>query len=256
MLFSRQFNRIVWSLRAVDHSNFLVVEERDANVFKAFFTVFDYRTNKTVLDAFNPGEDWWVTLVAADRDLLLFQTYRHGSNPDQKNLIAVDLASGAERWRKDGMAFHDLSGREVFCYRVGQEITGVAVDRQTGTEMEVLPEKTPGDQNTDLNLPAFYEEGTSHNDTCKAFISATTGKTPVGAIEYLEFRDLVFMGFYHSENENLANYLLGINKSGEEVFFCEMAKGVQGQGIETFFVLKGCLIFVKNKTQLFSYQLI
>jgi len=78
---------------------------------------------------------------------------------------------------------------------------------------------------------------------------------PVIALEYLEHDSIIFISFYIEEGE-LANYLLIISAGGEVLMKEKLDEHLKGIGIDTFFLLSGCVIFVKNKVELFSYKIV
>ena len=78
---------------------------------------------------------------------------------------------------------------------------------------------------------------------------------PVGSIEYLEFNSLIFIS-YHVQSETLANYLVVLNENGTEEFKTELGDHLKGIGFETFFILSGCLFFVRNKGELVSFRIV
>jgi hypothetical protein len=88
----------------------------------------------------------------------------------------------------------------------------------------------------------------------KTFLEQKLNLSPVGAFEYLEFDSRIFVSYYVMET-GLANYLLIMDNDGEVLLHEKLAEQLKGIGMETFFVLSGCVFFVKNREDLVSYFL-
>ncbi len=62
------------------------------------------------------------------------------------------------------------------------------------------------------------------------------------------------MSYYVTES-GLSNYLVVMDGEGEVLLHEKLAEQLKGIGMETFFVLAGCVFFVKNREDLVSYFL-
>ena len=102
--------------------------------------------------------------------------------------------------------------------------------------------------------PSLYSEGTSYFNTVKIFLESRLNLLPVVALEYLEYDSKIFISYYTKEND-LANYLLVLSHAGELLLHEKLDESLKGIGQDTFFILSGCVIFVKNKRELISYFL-
>jgi limonene-1,2-epoxide hydrolase len=78
---------------------------------------------------------------------------------------------------------------------------------------------------------------------------------PVIALEYLEHDSTIFVSFYIQDGE-LANYLILISADGKLLLNEKLDEHLKGIGMGTFFVLSGCVFFVKNKVELVSYRIV
>jgi hypothetical protein len=76
----------------------------------------------------------------------------------------------------------------------------------------------------------------------------------VGGIEYREWDGLVFISYYVQE-QGLANYLMVVREDGKLVLSEKLDDSLKGLGADTFFILQGCLFYIRNKRELISYQL-
>jgi peptidoglycan/LPS O-acetylase OafA/YrhL len=100
----------------------------------------------------------------------------------------------------------------------------------------------------------YYQE-TTHFETVKAFLSVKYQISAISVIEYLEYRSLLFISCYVA-GIDLANYLLVLNGDGEILLKEKIGGQLKGIGVDTFFILSGYLIFVKNGRELVSYKMV
>ena len=104
--------------------------------------------------------------------------------------------------------------------------------------------------------PFQYQEGTTYYETVNKFIMEHHAHHTEGTIEYKEHEGLIFISYYRRENNGLVNYLLVFTESGERLLHEKIDEQLKGLGVDTFFILSGCLVFVRNKRELLSYQII
>lgn len=248
---SRTFHGVVWGTFAVPEYHLVIIEVRDTEAFVTNFSALDYKSGKWVWENKSLDEKWWVTPVGSVRDVVLFQTYHHGANPDLKGLLAVDAMTAKPLWKRDNFAFHDIRDSMVLGYAI-PEMAPYSIDSRTGKATEGFVDGKAPETAADLKIPVAYYENSKDFSTCSAFVGLHTGISPVGVIEYLEAADKILIGCYVKESENLANYLLVFDPAGKKVLHERLGEGL---GKETFFVVGGCLIFVKNKSELYSYRI-
>lgn len=253
LAFSHDFDGIVWSTLVVEKEGLLVIEVRKPDVFETSLTAWDYVANTIAWEHYHPDEKWWVTPVAARDGVLLLQTYAHGRNPDHKGLVAIDIHTTQRLWQADQFAFHNVVQGHVLGFEAGDDWTPAALHIRTGErsgneEFPVSPRETA----SGLVRPEVYKAGSEHFNTCAGFLAKHHVDKPEAAIEYIEVDDMIFMGYYVKEGEKLANYLLVIDRADQRVLHERLGEGF---GVETFFVLAGYLIFVKNKARFFSYRI-
>ena len=89
----------------------------------------------------------------------------------------------------------------------------------------------------------------------KTFLGQKLNLTPVVALEYLELDTFIFVSYYVAEGD-LVNYLLVLSADGKVLLHEKLDEHLKGIGLDTFFILSGCVIFVRNKRELVSYSLI
>lgn len=252
--FSQHFSGIIWSFLAVPEKDILVIEVRDDAKFQVTFSALNYSTNQFLWKDFSLKESWWVGLKAANKHLVLFDRFITKGNPDHKSLIALDIISKAIQWEVDEFSFYDWNDTTIFGYQTQEDVVPATIDIKTGV-VTTSDWKAPVKRETSIVNPTQYLEGSEHFDTVKRFIGHKTHFVAVKGVEYIEIPDWIVVGVYHESEGSLANYLLVFTKDGELQLKEKLGEKLQGLGTDTFFMLSGCLFFVKNKSELVAYRL-
>jgi hypothetical protein len=108
----------------------------------------------------------------------------------------------------------------------------------------------------------FYLRNSSHYNTenkflgkIAGFVFALSNKQPEGPMDYLEYKGKIIVSFYTKEGEKLVNYLLVVNEEGNILLLDQIGTEISGIGLDTFFLYKDLLIFIKNKKELVIFEL-
>jgi len=253
--FSKTFTGVVWTTLAVPERNVLIIEARDEASHEARFSAIDYQKGEFLWQNVLLEESWWVGLTAATPDVLLFHLYHSTENPDDKGLIAYDINQQKILWQYDHFSFACLGSNAVQGYFTDQEMKTASVSLNTGQILEQSSSMKTTGQNISLRRPFQYAAGQKHFETVAAFLEHKLDVKPVTSVEYLEYNELIFVSYYIQEN-SLANYLVVLQENGAIVQQKKMDDGLKGLGLDTFFILSGCLFFVRNKCELVSYRIV
>ena len=251
--FSHRFTGVVWNTVAMPESSILLLEIRDHQQKSVSFSALHYQENKFLWRDFRLEESWWVNLAAASGDVVLFTIYLETQNPDKKGILAYGLSDQKLRWWNNDFSLTSVERDRVtgFSSRFGAK--KIALDLHSGQEVPVTPDASEPGVHA-LIRPVQYAEGTPHYETVKTFLSQKLTLLPVRALEYLEYESLIMISYYIS-HEGLANYLLVMDKNGNVLLHEKLGEQLKGIGLDTFFMLSGCLFFVKNSEELVSYFL-
>jgi hypothetical protein len=251
--FSHRFNGTIWNTVAMPENDVLLLEIRDHQQKAVSFSALHYRENKFLWQDFRLEESWWVNLAAASGDVVLFTIYLETQNPDKKGLLAYGLSDQKLRWWNNDFSLTSVERDRVtgFSSRFGAK--KIALDLHSGQEVPVMPD-APVAGVQSLVRPVQYAEGTPHYETVKTFLSQKLTLVPVAALEYLEHDSRIMISYYISK-EGLANYLLVMRADGDVILHEKLGEQLKGIGLDTFFMLSGCLFFVKNREELVSYFL-
>lgn len=253
--FSHTFGGAVWNFVAVPGRPVLLAEVRNQEAKKVSFSALDYARNTFLWRDRPLDEPWWVNLSAAATNEILFTVYTDTNNPDKKSVVACGLQDLAIRWWKND--FSVLAVRNNRVWGVSSKInskeevldvhSGLAVsDEHSGSG---IPETS-----SEILRPVQYTEGTPYFDTVKTFLERQLNLTAVTALEYLEHKGMIFISCYTVNTDTLENHWIALDAEGVVAATEKLSTGLKGIGLDTFFILGGCVFFVKNKVELVSYK--
>jgi hypothetical protein len=249
--FSHRFNGSIWNIVAVSEQQVLVLEIRDQTAKSVSFDALDVAAGKFLWRDLRLDEPWWVNLSAATRDTMLFTIYLEQQNPDKKGILDYNLRKPALRWWNNDFSLTHINGEVIsgFSTKLGQRT--VQLDLETGM---VRPFENIAAEERRQVGPVQYLEGSNHFETVRTFLERKLNFKAVAALEYLEYNNQILISYYVTE-KGLANYLIVLDQSGSVRLHEKLDEHLKGIGLDTFFVLSGCLIFVKNREELVSYFL-
>jgi len=253
--FSHSFPGKIWSLHTAPENDLLFIEIRDEVNFQVTFAALQIKTNQFLWNGLGLKESWWVSLQSAKEHTVLFQSYASKGNPDHKNLIAFDIFSKSVRWEVEEFSFYDWNDTTIFGYRTKDEIQPAIIDPLTGVVTAMRWEVQSTNRDTKSTNTVQFLEGTTHFESIKSFIGQKTQLSIVMGVEYLDWDNWIMVSAYAEQEGSLANYLLVFDKAGNLLLREILGEKLQGLGTDTFFVLSGCLFFVKNKSELVAYTL-
>lgn len=253
--FSFSFDGAVWNTVIVPEMHQLIVEIRDDSKRQVTFSAIDYQQKSLIWKDLKVRERWWVNLLAADQDTIVLQQFHGNENPDKKTLIGLDVATLQERWRKEKFSFQSLQSGKIKGLLIDPEPVAAVFDAHSGEKVQEEINDTGGNEIFGLVRPFQYLEETPYFKTVSDFVSGQFGETILGASEYVESDGLIFISYYLKKEDGLANYLLVITSGGAVLLHEKLGERLKGLGVDTFFLLAGCLFYIRNKNELLSYIL-
>ena len=255
--FSKTFEGVVWNIMAMEGKELLILEIRDENKMEATFSAFQYQKQSFLWQDLMLEEPWWVSLYGYSGDILLFQIYDDVQNPEHKSVLAIHAETSKTAWKQKNFSVQGLDkGRIKGMLKGEPEPREVMLDAVTGrvTDENKQNDLTPHKISEPVR-PFQYLDGNAYFETIKKFLQQTRNLTPIVGAEYVETEGLVFISYYIMEGTGLANYLLVMDQNGKLLLTEKLGGQLKGLGVETFFILSGCLFFVKNKREFLSFQI-
>jgi len=250
---SWQFDEVIWQIIAHPLGNIIFIEERNQANKQVRFSAIDLQAENFLWRNITFEESWWISLTASGDDVLYFTVYTNPQNPENKSLMAYNFRDQRILWFRNNLSFLTLTANAVhgFDSRLSRKIQ---VKKTDGDSSDTLPVGESSIE-TQVMTPHRYTRGTSNFETVYSFLKVKFGFEPSDVIEYLEFKEYVIISYYLTGN-SLANYLLVLDGEGDVCVEEILGERLEGIAVDSFFMLSGFLIFVKNKTVLVSCKLL
>ena len=253
--FTQPFDGTIWKTVVDVVQQTLFVEVRNTSSKSVSFACVDLGQAKWLWKDLKMDEPWWITLSAASRNVVLFTTYNDVNNPDKKSLVAFDVLNQKIVWWRNDFAMSTVAGEIVTGVDTKFVSREIALNILDGKEIARDALVFGAEQNFSVSRPFQYPEGSEHFVTVRSFLQSKANILPVVTVEYMEFRSLIAISAF-VRHEDLANYLFVFNSEGKLLLKETLGEHLKGIALDTFFVLPGFLIFVKNKRELICYNVL
>jgi hypothetical protein len=252
------YKGIVWKLLADTKSSLLVVESRDEETRKVNFAAIDLETRKQLWDSLAIKETWWAGLEEVNYGYVVLHGYKDIQNPEHQGIYVFDARTGKPVWENAAYTFFSLDEEGLIAYDpLSPERVYKRFNSRNGAIEQELTESEIADQwNKDSNTssllqnPSHYTLENSYFEKISNFIEAFTELKPEMALDYLEHNSKIIVSFYSKVGEKMVNYLLVVNEEGDVLYNEAIGAELNGIGLDSFFMFKEQLIFVKNKKEL------
>ncbi len=251
--YSHVFDGTIWNIKVCDQNSVMVLEVRNHERREVRFSALNYLTNAFLWRDKVLDDPWWINLAGVSGRIVLFTYYSDSNNPDKKATIAYHLTDAQMAWWNNDFSIHTISREFVAGYAEKFGKRELVLNIQTG---HVVENVEPDLNNSDSVVrPHHYPADHPYFATVKRFLNQKFNLLPTAALEYLEHDSLIFISCYLHEKE-LANYLYIISPDGDLLLQEKLAEHLKGIGLDTFFILSGCVFFVRNKGELVSYKIL
>lgn len=252
--FSHVFEGVVWNmLVSSPRDGLLILEVRDKERKRVSFSAIESSTGNFIWRDKSFEESWWINLGAVSDNVVVFTVYLETNNPDKKGVFAYHIFEDRMLWWHNDFSLVSVANGIVEGISAKYGFRNTTLDIMTG--QEVSGKKGEPQAHTSVIRPHQYLAEHSYFNTVRIFLEQKFNLSPLIALEYLEHDSVVFISFYVQENE-LANYLIIISADGNLLVKEKLDEQLKGIGLDTFFILSGCVFFVKNRAELVSYKIV
>jgi hypothetical protein len=261
--FSILFDGTIWRMIPEETTSSLVLEVRNADLHQTSF--YSLHLHEAALTEITPvtDEQWWLGLQDAYQGCVILHGYADEQNPVPQGIYCYAVQSGKLLWQKPHYQYFSLLKNSILTTEAGKKEL-YKLDLQTGilTATHTEPEDVTleaqlfaNERNKIPRFPLHYPAKHAYFDIISDFVKQKTGLHAIEAADYLEYKDLVILSYYIYGDNKLENRLLISDTNSTIIFEDILALSLNGIGLDTFFVLENQLIFIKNKNELFSYEL-
>jgi hypothetical protein len=251
--FLLHFDGVIWNLLASEQ--ILLIEVRDPVLKQVKFSAYSIAEESFLWKDRMLEEQWWVTASALAADAVIFTVYMDTNNPDKKGIVVYSMRDLVLMWWNNDFSLSSTGIDYVQGFTSKLGLREVALDLRSGQTRDISAgEKAPDPKF--LEKPVQYTTGSAHFETVRSFLADRLNFQAVSALEYLESGGRILISCYTNEGEGLANYLFVLSAEGNVLLKEKLDAGVKGIGMDTFFILNGCVIFVRKRVELVSYKLL
>ncbi|MEM9388868.1 MAG: DUF4905 domain-containing protein [Bacteroidota bacterium] len=249
--FSHSFDGKVWNIESEVNGDYLVIEVRNEDSLTAAFFTYNTLDHSLSGSPIILEETWWVGITGAVGKVIIFHTFTDTENPQQKSFFAWDIEKKKVIWAKTDISLVEFGDRYI---RARREDELIFINMETGEE-EATEEFMKLIENKRIRLPFHYVPDTDHYNTVSGFLRMIGMDADSGyGIDYLEVSGLVILSYY-LKADHLENRLIVIDTEKRVLLKEKLGVGLKGIADRPFFVYGDSLIFVKDYTDFFSYQL-
>lgn len=247
-------------------ANKWAVELRDTTAHEVHYTIIDSNNKQSFKQDLLVENAWWTGITAFREDKLVMHRFQDSENPERKEFFILDIQTEKLCWESEKFIFVKMHNNEIYGYEKTDEngqihkIISLADYSEKIVDVVEFERKIEQlakeqDKNNALIYPFYYPQEHVYFETVKAYLIQFMHVHPVNGCEYLEHQGAIIISYYIYENKSLSNYLLLINQAQEVLLHEKIDHQLNGIGVDTFFVVKNRLVFIKEKHQLKSYAL-
>lgn len=254
-----QFDGQIFNLLCDNEAEVLALEIRNNVKYNASYAAFDLKKNKFINKKIQPAERWWTSMLSVNKESLILYQYHDQQSPDIKDIFALDLKKGKQLWLHHQLILQNVENEKLRVLRqINDSIDEMVISLPNGklqpSPSSVLPQKKNDNK---IEQPQHYKDSSEHFNTVSEFLSKRFNISPIKALDYLEVNDFIIISYYQltSEGKNLNNDLLVLNKQGKILLKEKLASNLKGIGMDTFVIINGLLIMIKDKNTLKGYKL-
>ncbi|OJJ17424.1 hypothetical protein BKI52_26490 [marine bacterium AO1-C] len=249
----------IWKIIADQSDPLLVVQVRDGDAYQTSFAAIEPQKQAIIWQNFTLEENWWVGMSAMYQRILLLHTYPDTQKPQPQGLIALDVVSQEVLWQTKEFNFYEVVNNKIVV--TSSTTSGdfyLTIDIKTGKVLERFQELSTGltrkNENKSMIFPFHYQDEMAYFQTVAVFLKKKFNLQIVQAVDYLEYDNFIIISYFYDNAGDLMNNLLVLDQNGQVLFHQNIEKQLTGIGLDTFFVFKNELFFVKHKTLLQSLK--
>jgi hypothetical protein len=239
----------------------LIIEIRSEETRKVRFVALDLHSNKLLWEQDSLSETWWIGLFATEANTVVIHGFKDLQNPVHQKVYVLDIWSGKQLWKNEDYKAIKLIKNLLYVSTEGKETilqldsaSGKYVEELTLESFKALAENNNSER-SELAKALHYSKENQYFRRLATFIEQLTSKEAEKLVDYLEHKSKIIVSFYSTEAEKLVNYILVTDEEGQILFQDTIAEGLSTVALESFFLWKDQLIFIKNRKELVIFEL-
>lgn len=249
----------IWKIITDHNTPLLVVQVRDGEAYQTSFTAIDTAQSAILWQDYTLDENWWLGMSALHQGVLLLHIYPDAQKPQPQGIIALDVVSKEVIWQNQDLNFYEIVENKIVANSsTTSDHFYLTVDIKSGNILERFQEFdhefTRKNENNSMIFPFHYQNEMAYFQTVAVFLKKKFNLQIVQAVDYLEYDNFIIISYFYDAADGLMNNLLVLDQNGQVLLHQNIEKQLIGIGLDTFFVFKNELFFVKHKTLLQSLK--
>lgn len=256
----------VWRV-LINTADVLLIEERDTNKKEVFYQAFQLNTGRQLLKNYRPEDSFWIGVEEFRDDHVYFHRFRKPDMPWHKDIIAFSVREQKVIWENTDLAYGFMAENVLYAYKQtfdGAQFFGInpangeIVQEFKENDPEIVVKRQIAEAEKDYSaylFPTFLQKGTQPEYDG---IAATITDTFEGDPEYITYGDTLLLTL-HKKNKKgiLQQSLYAIDLLSKKVYFEELIhSNEQVLQFDSFFVYRDFLVVIRDKSDVFIYQLV
>lgn len=239
-LFSETVKGIIWKIVLDDQNEILLLESRTEDK-QTFFYGFDFKNQKPLFKELQLEEKWFISLEGIINGVAVFQGYENEFSPLKKGIIAYDTKLSKTLWQNYAYTCERITASGIIAYnsKIQPKKTEL-LETETGLLLKSISLE---------DLPAYPIPSNSIYNPSIIF-----GENIQETRHQLILGNLQVIASYEREEESLNQYL-EVYQNEEIIFRDKIQSDIQKITPDTFFIWKGKLVYIRNKSEIVSYLL-
>ena len=268
---TRDEQSVIWKL-LISPSGILAGEERNVEAHTADLCAIEVATGTVLWRNVPISEAWWFGSELVSRHSLYLHTFPTPDMPQAQGIIAIDLETGRERWRRPEFVLMFEANERVYAGNPRNPHELIQLDLLSGEEIERLRDpnaiaalKSLVEDSDDANVYPFAltEESDAYSAIAELITSTTQEAGIRGTIDFAEYDSYIVYSFHRrltsadaALRNALANELYILNRESGELVYHDTLNGDTPFPIpDNFFIHRGTLIYVKEKREIVGVAL-
>lgn len=266
--------QIIWKL-LISPTGILAGEERHPDEKTASLFALDVTSGKTLWRDKQIDEQWWFNSEQATSENIYIHKFRQPDMPEALGILVMNIHTGDLRWEQPDVAMLFELNDKLYAQREGYgQKEFFSLDARTGEVLEAFG----SEQDQILSLRALVVDQDMHSQfsipvtpedesfgAISGILSMTLSHGELrGSIDFAEYGNLIVFSYHErittDANAALRNMLrnelriLDVTK-GEIVYADTLNSETPYPVPENFFINRGVLIYVKEKSEIIGVSL-
>ncbi|MEI8134899.1 MAG: DUF4905 domain-containing protein [bacterium] len=267
-------SEIIWKL-LISPEGILAGEERDTELKTASLFALEVISGKILWRGAKIDEVWWFNSERATLENIFIQKFRKPDMPEPKGIVAVDISIGKLRWEQPDVSMLFEYEKKVYAQReaMGRKeffaidsISGEVLEAY-GSERENILSMQSMVADTDIHS-VFSIAITPEDELFSAIGNVLNDILSVeelrGTIDFAEYGKYIIFSYHERKLSNaqsmlgnmLRNHLKVLDTERGEIIYSDEPNSETPYPVpENFFINRGVLIYVKEKTEIIGVNL-